>query len=429
MQRKQWLVGFVVIVVIAVAGCAAEQGPPGPPGPEGPRGVPGPPGPQGERGLPGPPGVDGLSYEPPTFIGSEACAQCHQELFDVFMQSGHPWILTEVVDGQPPEYPFTETFSPPEGYTWDEISYVVGGYNWKARFLDQDGYLITGEDENATTQYNLENEELDLGDEWVAYHAGEENREYSCGECHTTGYTPRGNQNDQPGVIGTWAFAGVQCEACHGAGSLHANDPVTVDMVVDRDVEACSQCHVRGDVEEVDASGGFISHHEQYEDLFQGKHITIDCVVCHDPHAGVVQLQEAEEPATQTQCESCHFEQARNADNEVHARFNVNCVDCHMPHLIQNAAGDRDKFAGDLRTHLVAIDPLQVEQFTEDGQLASPQLALNFTCRGCHVEDGLGLPKTDEVLVETAVNYHAIPEITVPAASTPQAEATATPAP
>jgi len=30
--------------------------------------------------------------------------------------------------------PFTEFISHPEGYTWDEIRSVVGGYNWKALF-------------------------------------------------------------------------------------------------------------------------------------------------------------------------------------------------------------------------------------------------------------------------------------------------------
>ena len=38
-------------------------------------------------------------------------------------------------DGQPPDYPFTEIPSPPEGYTWDDIAYAIGGYNWKAHFI------------------------------------------------------------------------------------------------------------------------------------------------------------------------------------------------------------------------------------------------------------------------------------------------------
>ena len=121
--------------------------------------------------LQAPAGVDGVSFTPPEYVGSEACAECHEETYDVFMDSGHPYKLTKVENGQPPEYPFTELPGPPDGYTWDDISYVIGGYNWKARFIDQDGFIITG-DENATTQYNFWNEDLEMGDEWVAYHAG-----------------------------------------------------------------------------------------------------------------------------------------------------------------------------------------------------------------------------------------------------------------
>ena len=42
----------------------------------------------------------------------------------------------------------------------------------------------------------------------------------------------------------------------------------------------------------VKLGGGFIQHHEQYEELFQSKHAVIDCVQCHDPHTGVVQLRQ-----------------------------------------------------------------------------------------------------------------------------------------
>ncbi|UCC53487.1 MAG: collagen-like protein, partial [Anaerolineaceae bacterium] len=286
MHRKFLIVVLVTLVLLALAGCAGEQGEQGPAGPAGPQGLPGPAGTDGAQGAPGPAGVDGLSYEPPEFVGSDTCAECHADTFDVFMGSGHPYKLTQVVDGQPPEYPFTEIPSPPEGYTWDDISYVIGGYNWKARFVDQEGYIITG-DENATTQYNFYNPDLDMGDNWVAYHAGEENKPYDCGSCHTTAYSPQGNQDGLPGMIGTFSQGGIHCEECHGAGSLHVNNPMTVDMKIDRDSEACGDCHVRGGSEEVNASGGFIKHHEQYEELFQGKHIAIDCVVCHDPHAGV----------------------------------------------------------------------------------------------------------------------------------------------
>lgn len=406
MQRKPWLFIIMLIVAIIAAGCVGEPGETGAQGPEGPQGPPGPAGPEGPPGPPGAPGQDGVSFEPPQFVGSEACAECHQDLYETFALSGHNWKLNRVVDGEPPDYPFTEVPDPPEGYTWDDILYVIGGYNWKARFIDQEGFIITG-DEDATTQYNLYNEEIDLGDNWVAYHAGEE-KPYTCGSCHTTGYVPRGNQEGVPGLVGTWALDGIQCEECHGPGSQHANHPLAFEMKVDRDAESCGDCHSRGVVEEVDASGGFIRHHEQYEELFQSKHAVIDCVQCHDPHTGVVQLRQTDMPTTRTSCEDCHFEQAQ-FENEVHERFAVDCIDCHMPRLTKSAVGDPEQYTGDIRTHLMAIDPNQIEQFTEDGSVALSQLSLNFACRSCHNPEGFAPEVTDEALLAVAEGYHMPP--------------------
>jgi hypothetical protein len=326
------------------------------------------------------------------------------------MKSGHAWVLNPVVEGQPPDYPFTELPNPPEGYTWDDITYVIGGYIWKARFIGKDGFIITG-GPDATTQYNFANPIVGKEAAWVAYHPGEE-KPYNCGRCHTTGYSawpPDAHQDDLPGIVGTWAEPGVKCERCHGPGSLHVENPRGVRMVVDRDPELCGECHVRGAPEVVDAKGGFIKHHEQYEEVFQSKHLALDCVVCHDPHEGVTQLRQAGEQTTRTQCENCHFEQAKYQASEVMVAVGVECVDCHMPRIVKSAWGNADMFTGDIRTHLMAIDSEQIGQFTEDGKEALSQIGLNFACRYCHVEGGTATPKTDEELIEEATGYHERP--------------------
>jgi hypothetical protein len=334
------------------------------------------------------------------------------EIYDVFITSGHPWKLNKVVDGQPPDYPFTEVSEPPEGYTWDDVTYVIGGYNWKARFIDQEGYIITG-DADATTQYNFANPDTGKDEpEWVPYHAGEENKPYNCGPCHTTGYSAwpsDAHQDDLPGIVGTWAEPGIQCERCHGPASLHVANPHGVRPMIERDSELCGECHLRGAPEEVNASGGFIRHHEQYEELFQSKHITLDCVTCHDPHAGVVQLRQTGEQTTRTQCENCHFRQAKYQDSQIHPAIGVACIDCHMPRVTKSATGDAERFTGDIRTHLMAIDAEQIEQFTEDGAVALSQIGLNFACRHCHVEGGSASVRTDEELIDKAVGYHERP--------------------
>jgi hypothetical protein len=362
-------------------------------------------GPQGEVGPSGPVGPPGSVYA--EYVGSSECgnSECHQDIVEVFSKSGHPFKLNKVENGDPPQYPYSVVSAPPEGYTWDDITYVIGGYGWKARFIDKDGYIITGVDESATTQYNLYNENLRLGPGWTGYHAGEEQKPYDCGSCHTTGYRIEGNQDGLPGLIGTWSEPGIQCEACHGPGENHVNKPYGVAMKVDRSAELCGECHSRGAVESINASGGFIRHHEQYEELFQSKHRALTCVACHDPHRGVIQARKTGEETVRVQCEACHFQQAKYQDDH-QAEDLVACIDCHMPYLVKSAYGNADAYAGDIRAHLWAIDPDAISQFAEDGTTAISQLSLDFACRSCHRAGGPALALSDQELHDSAEGYH-----------------------
>jgi hypothetical protein len=400
-QRTLFLVMTMLTLLLALllGGCAGEQGPPGP------EGAQGPPGPQGPAGPPADSSV-GVA----TYVGSEACGQCHEALYNDFILSGHPYKLNPVVDGQPPE--------PPEGYTWDDISYVIGGYGWKARFIDQDGYIITGDDENATTQYNLYNEDLEMGDNWGKYHAGEAELVFDCGNCHTTGYSdwpPDSHQDDRPGLIGTWAAPGIQCEACHGPASLHVSDPgnTLLQPEVNRDATLCAQCHIRGDVSQIDASGVFVQHHEQYEDFFQSKHRALTCVDCHNPHATTLYQKEAvnqgSAPGIVVECENCHWEQEQF---QPAGHSFPKCVDCHMARLGKSALGDEDRLRGDIPSHLFAINPYADSQFYEDsdGNLFSEgYITIPYACAKCHYEDGIGGPVDLDTLKAFAQGYHDRP--------------------
>jgi len=413
-HRSIVLVAALIALGALLGACAGPEGPPGLAGPAGPAGPEGPQGPPGKVGPAGPAGPAAEAGSAASeYVGSQICAGCHADIYEVYMKSGHAWKLNPVVNGQPPEYPFTQITELPEGYTWDDILYVIGGYNWKARFVDKSGYIITDEPGKAgnteyLNQWNFANQVIGKDAGWVTYESGVEKKPYDCGACHTTGYSPQGNQDDLPGLVGTWAEPGIKCEECHGPGSQHIANPRGVTMQIDRDAEQCGQCHRRGEIESVNAASGFIQHHEQYEELFQSKHVTIDCVVCHDPHKGVVQLRKAEQLTTRTLCENCHFKQLEYQKNEKHVGMKLACLECHMPRVTRNAWGDAEKFTGDIRTHLMGIDPTQIEQFSEDGTVALSQIGLNFACRHCHGA-GFGTPKTDEELIAGATGYHDRP--------------------
>ena len=410
MKRNLAIVALLALAIL-LAACAGAEGPQGPVGPAGPAGPEGPQGPPGATGPAGPTGKD-ASANGVTYIGDQTCAGCHKDLYDTYMKSGHPWNLSKVTDGEPPAAPFTKLNGPPQGYAWADIAYIISGYNWKALFVNKEGYIITdepGKTGNAEylNQWNFANKELGKDAAWVKFQSGADKLPFTCGSCHTTGYNPQGNQDSLAGLVGTWAQEGVRCEKCHGPGSLHASNPQGFEMKIMRDSQACSACHQPHTGVAVTAKDGFIQKDEQVADLFRGKHAVLECILCHDPHKGVVQLSRAGEQTVSLKCEQCHPDQARQQKNPTHLSMQLTCTQCHMPHLIQIAWADAAKFSGDFRTHQVKINPTQIGQFTEDG-LVLPEIGLDFACRHCH-GGGLGSPKTDEELLASATGYHSIP--------------------
>ncbi len=328
------------------------------------------------------------------YVGSGQCQACHQDNYSDVFESGHPYKLNKVVNGQSPSYPFTADLSPPVGYGWDDISYVIGGYGWKARFIGLDGFIITAGGKN---QWNI------LTQTWTDYHK-DEVKPYDCGTCHTTGYSPEGHQDGLPGLIGTWSEPGVGCEACHGPGAAHIQNPGVVAMTVDTRPEACGSCHNRGGVNStIPASGGFIKHHEQYNEMANSSHIQLSCLSCHDPHkatrwrAGVGPGGASAQFAgtgperiggVSVDCESCHTDARAslqaNAAADDHG--DSTCEACHMPPMTKSAVA-LGTYKGDVATHMWKINAsATAEPFTLDGTAANGYLTTEFSClrSGCH---------------------------------------------
>jgi len=328
------------------------------------------------------------------YVGSGQCQACHQDNYSDVFESGHPYKLNKVVNGQSPSYPFTADLSPPVGYGWDDISYVIGGYGWKARFIGLDGFIITAGGKN---QWNI------LTQTWTDYHK-DEVKPYDCGTCHTTGYSPEGHQDGLPGLIGTWSEPGVGCEACHGPGAAHIQNPGVVAMTVDTRPEACGSCHNRGGVNStIPASGGFIKHHEQYNEMANSSHIQLSCLSCHDPHkatrwrAGVGPGGASAQFAgtgpqriggVSVDCESCHTDARAslqaNAAADDHG--DSTCEACHMPPMTKSAVA-LGTYKGDVATHMWKINAsATAEPFSPDGTVASGFLTTEFSClrSGCH---------------------------------------------
>ena len=71
------------------------------------------------------------------FEGAEFCQECHEENYRDWSASGHPYKLMKSEEARFRPIPL------PLGTTWDDVSYVIGGYKWKSRYIDTEGYIIT----------------------------------------------------------------------------------------------------------------------------------------------------------------------------------------------------------------------------------------------------------------------------------------------
>ncbi len=404
--------------------------------------------------------VDMTALDANTYIGSADCGVCHETNYASFVQTGHPFKINKVVNDTAPTYPFTNlttafagadvlTGLADDGVTednvlgipadWSEVSYVIGGYNWKARFIDANGYIVTGTE----VQFNFAN------DDYVAYHDSEQ-KVFNCGNCHTTGWRHyddtlnAARQDNLDGMDGTFFAGGVQCESCHGAGSTHAQDEATTSITREADQRttaeltadnaaygqavSCGECHTRDGEHDypsyvsayetatsqtdvlggrISAKGGLIKHHEQYDELvgidpdtlldtrndaFEAAHL--DCMNCHDPHGSSVNQDNASYTGVDgvnkanSDCMVCH--PTNDPTLRTGAMTDMNCTDCHMPDLVKNATSSANRgssstvVTGDIASHIFTIDLDATSQFTDSGSYAYPAITSEFACDTCH---------------------------------------------
>jgi nitrate/TMAO reductase-like tetraheme cytochrome c subunit len=342
----------------------------------------------------------------PTYVGAETCKMCHSGKYNTWREAGHQSVLLTADEAQARSLPV------PEGVNWSDVSYVIGGYKWKIEgWLDHDGYFITKVNgQEILNQYNV------MTGRWVQGKTGD-NVQYTCGSCHTTGYSASGNQDGKPGLVGTWAFRGIQCEQCHGPGSDHAGSGGGAAMTIDTSSASCGACHVRGDPNQIPAKDSkYIRHHEQYNELLQSPHESLDCVDCHDPHKKGAE-------SFRTTCASCHGDVAEAYQGTIMDDSGVTCTDCHMP-LAGKSAESLGEHKGDLKAHLFKINTDPNAKFvSDDGQFVNGYLTLDFSCLQCH-------PSQDaQWAADNAEGFHEQQAPTPTPTPTPSPTPTATPAP
>jgi len=195
------------------------------------------------------------------YVGARDCGSCHRDIARVHAESPHGLTLLDA--GRDEEFVLADfeagedlrTIQFPDedetrAITQDDIAFAVGSGRYVQRYLfevDRNEYMVL------PVQWNVQAqawEPFELAEAWPdeAYDWAQ-----NCAYCHTTGLNAR---------RGRWEDDGVQCEACHGPGSVHVE--VAEDMDLDdilsgrdrediensielgTDAQTCGQCHSRG---------------------------------------------------------------------------------------------------------------------------------------------------------------------------------------
>ncbi|MBY6185711.1 hypothetical protein KUV89_03530 [Marinobacter hydrocarbonoclasticus] len=372
------------------------------------------------------------------YVGTQTCLRCHQDKAS-YQETGHNFKFTKVENGERPEFPFTtlkgalalyegveNSAGTPE--TWADISYVLGGYQRQAILLDKNGYMINGS--KAMFDVLPKGETL-TPDRAVPFkpNTGTDSSPYNCGTCHNTGwrdYTSetgdhrnRNRQDDLIGMEGTFALAGVQCEACHGAGSEHAKTPRTDNItriakgrtradltamnMAYGDPVACGECHTKAGERHYpdymtsynadfggDTIGGYVADYFEEGrnagdallgiDPDTGKAVgakrMFHCTQCHNPHLSTnFRDKPGHEKSLTMVCTDCH-QDVKFADGigSMHGDM-ADCTDCHMPK----------------NSHLLKIDLSEPSDspyhFSKDGKYRQPWLRPSQSCQACHPDN------------------------------------------
>jgi hypothetical protein len=169
---------------------------------------------------------EGITAEIPIedYIGSNTCAECHQGKYEDW-SGKHMSHFVRYRSDTSESLPGNWHNSP---ITGDDVFLIVGGKN-KVAFVDKNWKVFP-------YQYHLRKQE------WIK-RRGWRHQDYRlrCGPCHTVGLNPKTKK---------FIEINVGCEACHGPGRKHAEDPEQKKLKVPGKTDGhnviftCRRCHL-----------------------------------------------------------------------------------------------------------------------------------------------------------------------------------------
>ncbi|HXZ80252.1 MAG TPA: tetratricopeptide repeat protein [Terriglobales bacterium] len=389
-----------------------------------------------------PSSTDGSGY-----VGNEACAPCHQKIYESYKRTSMAHASGPATDDlipadfvHPPSRVHYRiyadgnrawlTFERPGDAALNgkrQLLYYIGsGRRGKSYLFAVDRFLF----ESPVNWYANKHT-------WDMAPAYQDARQAplnlpaytSCLHCHVSGMKPplKGTENryDMP----VFAYSGVSCERCHGPGAAHVKGGAIVNpakLVPDWRDAVCMQCHLEGKVA-IERRGRHVYDYRPGDNLsdYMRYYVLIDpqaqglgavsqvealagsmckqksgdkmsCTSCHDPHSS----PPAEERVSyfRGKCLTCHGE----AFGAKHHAEQSDCTACHMAaisstdivhtqvtdHRIPRRPGPAPRLE-DLSPRSPRLQPFppspEAEQDTRDLALAWESLA----------KDGMPVAKTE----------------------------------
>ena len=314
------------------------------------------------------------------YVGAQRCAECHSEYVTDWQQTLHAkMIQPAIADG--PGKTIVADFSQASEHRQFELSDVkwVIGSRWKQRFIGE----VDGSEVVFPAQWSVKDQVWQSygarGDWWHSYHPDWKQRSNFklCAGCHSTGvdhYTQ------------SWTELNISCEACHGPGKVHSDEPLIDNIVnpvrldVARSKDICNSCHLAGKPpgteyawavgyqpgmdladfwqgfggEEGKRTAELWENGTAHKNRVQGNtfeqsvmaHAGIQCTVCHDQHGSRHASMTTKSAATNALCLMCHGPATNNGpdyksieEHSHHAATSTGsrCIECHMAKTGKNS--------------------------------------------------------------------------------------------
>lgn len=336
------------------------------------------------------------------YVGMQTCRTCHESIYQTFIQTGmgqsfgyaarqksaadfspaHALVYDSVLD-----YFYKPYWASDSLYIMEyrlegkdtvhkriqKVDYIVGsGQHTNSHIFNTNGYLY-----QAPITFYTQKQKWDLA---PGFEKGASSRfqrliELECLSCHNA--YPEFVANSENKF--TKIMTGIDCERCHGPGSLHVfdranNRPVDTSKGPDYTIvnprrlpaelqnNVCQRCHLQG-IAVLNDNKTFFDFHPgmklsevmtvfmpEYEGaqdkMIMASHVErmkksqcyvqsgkMSCITCHNPHISVKFTPRAQ---YLNACQSCHGTAAGQhqckENDVVRAAKNNDCVTCHMPH-------------------------------------------------------------------------------------------------